>query len=75
MVKNNLKDNKAVTISIDFLTSKRMQSLYWRTGAMLFSGAGALAIENLTVWDADSMITVFAGLIIGEITKKLNSKK
>jgi len=56
------------------LTSNRMKSLYWRIGGQ----ALALFLIECQSWMTEFMPdwkwTVLLGLIISEVTKKLNSK-
>lgn len=62
--------------TIDFFTSKRMQSLYWRAAGMVFVSSSDFIMSDLhQFYESDSWQVVFAGLILGEVTKKLNSKK
>jgi hypothetical protein len=65
----------ALLTTIEFFTSSRMKSLYWRTFAMFSAGGLDILLKTLTEWDASATVTVFAGLIIGEITKQLNTPK
>lgn len=65
---------KLYTLAINYLFSSRMKSLYWRTGGMFGAFALDILLQDLVEWNPSSAITIFAGLIIGEITKKLNSK-
>lgn len=54
---------------------KRLLSLVWRAGGMLvvFLLNGILDILSSGTIDIPSAYVVFAGLIIGEITKYINS--
>jgi len=63
---------KILTFIKGMLTSSRFKSLYWRTGGMAASAFLLEVQQYLTDWDASSLIVVVAGLVIGEITKKLN---
>lgn len=53
---------------------KRLKSFLWRTAGMVTAAGLAFVLAELTAWDPNSMLTVVAGLVIGEITKQLNKK-
>jgi len=54
---------------------KRLQSFGWRTGMMVASAAVAFAIDNATDLQIPSWGIVILGLVGGEISKYLNTKK
>lgn len=54
--------------------SKRSFSLYWRTLDMLAVGLAGIAIEVTQGSDLPNWAIVFSGLVLGEITKHINSK-
>lgn len=58
----------------NFFLSKRMKALYWSTANMFFVGFLDLTLQNLTAWNPDNLVTVFAGLVFAQITKYLNNK-
>ena len=58
----------------EVLTSKRFVAFYWHTGAMAFAGFLDLVLQELTLWDANNLITVLAGLVFAQITKELNNR-
>lgn len=53
---------------------KRILSLLWRAAMMGFAVALAYVAENLSVLELSPQITVFLGLVLGEISKYLNRK-
>lgn len=57
----------------EFVGSNRVKSLLWRSGAMLAVGLLNLAMENLGGWGLSGQWLVFAGLVLGELTKALNN--
>jgi len=56
----------------NFLTSKDMKAIYWTAFAQVIAGGLDLVITQLTAWNPDHLITIFAGLVIARITKRLN---
>ncbi len=62
------------TLAFKFLTSNRMKALYWTTFAQFIAATGDIIIQGLTEWNPEAYQTVFAGLIIAQITKHLNKK-
>jgi hypothetical protein len=58
---------------IDFLTSSRVKSFLWRLGSMFLSGGINAISTNIAGLDLGSNGTVILGLILGEISKHLNS--
>lgn len=52
----------------------RMYSLLWRTGGMISVVVLSFLIENSSELQLPSYLVVFAGLLVGEITKYLNAK-
>ena len=52
---------------------KRLLSLAWRAGMMILAGGIAYLAKNLNVLDLSPETTVFIGLILGEISKYLNT--
>lgn len=57
------------------LNSKRFKSLYWRLGAQVVVAFLAEIQSYMTNWSPQAWQTIFVGLVVAEITKKLNSKK
>lgn len=53
----------------------RLESLLWRTGGMIVVLGLGFVIENASELQIPSYLVVFAGLVVGEITKWLNSSK
>jgi len=53
---------------------KRIGSLLWRAFIMGFAVALAYLAENLSILELSPQITVFLGLILGEVSKYLNRK-
>jgi hypothetical protein len=62
-----------VTIK-EILVSKRFKSFYWRASAMVVAGLIQVIIDSATDLQLNGYITVILGLILAEITKKLNTK-
>lgn len=58
----------------------RIKSLLWRSGAVAFVTVGAYILQVGDVWLLDTKVLVnlgvmaMIGLIVGEITKYLNTK-
>jgi len=53
---------------------KRLKSLGWRTGGMVSVAVLSFMVTNATELQLPSYLVVFAGLLVGEITKLLNTK-
>lgn len=51
----------------------RLKSLAWRMGMMLAAFLVAFALDNLAEFRLDPAVTMTLGLILGEISKALNS--
>jgi len=56
-------------------TSNRFKSFYWRSAMMIVAGFIDLTIQSLADFNLGSQTTVILGLVLGEISKYLNSKK
>lgn len=54
---------------------KRLKSLLWRAGMMGVAIALTFIIDNLAELQLNPGITVFLGLVLGEISKYLNTAK
>lgn len=52
---------------------KRIKSFLWRAGAMLAALVVGFALDNLTQLQLSPQVTVLVGLILGEISKWLNT--
>jgi len=61
------EDNKAVFI-------KRLKSLLWRTGMMLVAILLKFALENIGLFELNPMIVGMIGLVLGEVSKYVNSQ-
>ena len=60
---------------IEFLLSKRMKSLYWRSGMMCLAvvvGELAVNVDVFAPFVSPATITLL-GLILGEISKAINN--
>ena len=57
----------------EFLLSSRIKSLLWRSGMMFLAGFISLLSDSLGGFELSPQITVFLGLVLGEISKALNS--
>lgn len=55
------------------LAHKRMKALYWASGCMLAVAFASEATADLTAWDPTAWQTVFAGLVLAQLTKALNN--
>lgn len=53
----------------------RLFSLVWRVGAMTAAAGIGFAVENATELGIPSYGVVLLGLVLGEVTKFLNSTK
>ena len=56
----------------ELLLSKRIKSLLWRSGMMFLAGFISVISDSLAGFELSPQITVFLGLILGEISKALN---
>jgi hypothetical protein len=54
---------------------KRLKSLAWRVGMMLVALLAAWGLETINLLDIAPEVKVFAGLILGEVSKYLNTTK
>lgn len=61
------QENKTILIN-------RAKSLAWRTGAMVLSILVTFIAANLQLFNLPAEVTVFIGLVLGEISKYLNTK-
>jgi len=55
------------------VTHKRMKALYWSSGCMLAVAFASQVSAELSVVDPTGWQTVFAGLILAQLTKALNN--
>ena len=53
---------------------KRIKSLLWRTTMMTLAGFINYALQNLGMLELSQGQTVMLGLVLGEVSKYLNSK-
>lgn len=53
--------------------SNRMKSLYWRSGMMILAGFISALTDALSGFQLSPQVTIFCGLILGEISKAINS--
>jgi len=54
---------------------KRSKSFLWRIGMLAVAGAVDFAAVNLDLFDLPPVTVVIAGLVLGEISKYLNTQK
>ena len=54
--------------------SKRLKSLVWRSAMLAIAFALSAIVEGLSTLQLDPSVTVFLGLVLGEISKYLNTK-
>lgn len=66
--------NKVISIIVGFFTCNDMKALYWYSFSQFIASGLDIILQQLTSWDPDNMLTIFVGLVISRITKKLNSK-
>ena len=53
---------------------KRLKSLAWRAGMMGIAAVVAGILENLNMLELSPTYTMLLGLVLGEISKHLNTK-
>ena len=61
------KKNKTIYIN-------RLKSFAWRTGMMVLALAISFFLENIGLLELNPEVEVVLGLILGEVSKYLNSK-
>lgn len=57
------------------LKSNRFKSFYWRLGMMIVATTVAFLSENIADFGLSTQTTVVLGLILGELSKYMNTKK
>jgi hypothetical protein len=57
----------------ELFNDSRFKSLLWRTGMMALAFLVTAVSNNLTSLHLSSEMTVFVGLILGEISKAINN--
>ena len=57
------------------ILKKRLLSLIWRTGGMVGIVGLEFITANMGLFDLPSFAVVVIGLVVGELTKILNTKK
>lgn len=62
-------------MDISFLTSNRFKSFYWRSGMMFLATFIGMVGESLTGTGLSPQVVVVLGLILGEVSKFLNTVK
>lgn len=55
------------------LTSSRFKSFYWRTGMMSLASFLTLLANNLGDLGLTPQFAIFAGLVLGEVSKAVNN--
>lgn len=58
---------------INVFTSSRFKSFYWRSAMMVLAGFIALVTANISEFKLDPLVTTILGLVLGEVSKYLNS--
>jgi hypothetical protein len=53
---------------------KRLQSFLWRTGMMVLAVVVTYAMSEIKLLNLNPTITVIIGLILGEVSKFLNTE-
>lgn len=59
---------------INFLYSNRVKSFLWRSGMMILAYICATVAGNLGMLDLSATSVTVIGLILGEVSKAINSK-
>ena len=59
---------------LKILTQKRLKSLYWRAGMMVIAGILSAVVDGAADLNIPSWGVVGLGLVLGEISKYLNTK-
>lgn len=54
---------------------KRLKSLAWRIGMMVAAVAVDFLLQNLGLFGLPTIVTVSLGLVLGEVSKYLNTGK
>jgi uncharacterized membrane protein len=79
MQNEDYRDEEYYIEPLDEQLIKRLKSLAWRSFAMAIVAVGAYILQVGSVFDLDAKILIntasmaFLGLVVGEITKFLNS--
>ena len=55
------------------LTSSRFKSFYWRTGMMTLASVLTFLGNNLGDFGLSPQFAIFAGLVLGEVSKAVNN--
>lgn len=58
----------------NILTSSRVKSFVWRFSMMFLAGGVASVSQNIAGFELGELGTVIFGLILGEVSKAINSK-
>mgnify|MGYP001602612165 CR=1 FL=1 len=58
---------------MNYLVNNRTKSFIWRTGMMVLAFACVAIVENLGILELDPTVTTVIGLILGEVSKYLNT--
>jgi len=67
-------NNYMLTTENKQILIKRAQSLVWRSGAMLSVMVVDFAATNIGLLELSPEVVVFAGLVLGEVSKYLNNR-
>lgn len=59
----------------EVLLGKRFKSFYWRGGMMLLAGFIQVILDSATDLQLSNTVTIVLGLVLGEISKFLNTSK
>jgi hypothetical protein len=54
---------------------KRFESLVWRMGTMVAALVVSFLTENIGLFGLPMGVTIILGLVLGEVTKYLNTQK
>lgn len=52
----------------------RLKSFAWRLGMMTAAAVVAFVLENLELLELNPQVTVVVGLVLGEVSKYLNTR-
>ena len=59
---------------MDSQFKKRLMSFIWRAGMMGLAAVVAFSLDNIQLLELPPYATVILGLVLGEISKHLNTK-
>jgi hypothetical protein len=60
--------------NVDSQLAKRVKSFIWRAGMMGIAAVVAFSLDNIQLLELSPLATTLLGLVLGEISKHLNTK-